>query len=281
MQNMSIFIENLNKQLELDLSCISQKNSVVYKYQQRTACYYEIILQLKSFVLNYSFSDLNEEIHFFKEIKPRFMSEFLYNKKVFQILISKPIGNYDVLLNYYENYLKQITWFFNTHQEFYQYYRLNSTYNDAIFFVRQKDELFFLTDASVNNFEPAFSSSHDFLVARIMSNDKLEEFLKAEIAAISAKNEIPHVDISQNLNLEWTDSKSDLIELIYALIAKGSINKGNCDIRQLAHFFELTFNVKLQDIYRTFQDIKIRSVQTKFIDSLKASFLKKIDEDFQ
>ena len=80
MQNMSIFIENLNKQLELDLSCISQKNSVVYKYQQRTACYYEIILQLKSFVLNYSFSDLNEEIHFFKEIKPRFMSEFLYNK---------------------------------------------------------------------------------------------------------------------------------------------------------------------------------------------------------
>lgn len=281
MQNMSIFIENLNKQLELDLSCISQKNSVVYKCQQRTACYYEIILQLKSFVLNYSFSDLNEEIHFFKEIKPRFMSEFLYNKKVFQILISKPIGNYDVLLNYYENYLKQITWFFNTHQEFYQYYRLNSTYSDAIFFVRQKDELFFLTDASVNNFEPAFSSSHDFLVARIMSNDKLEEFLKAEIAAISAKNEIPHVDISQNLNLEWTDSKSDLIELIYALIAKGSINKGNCDIRQLAHFFEQTFNVKLPDIYRTFQDIKIRSVQTKFIDSLKASFLKKIDEDFQ
>ncbi|MDD3321710.1 MAG: RteC domain-containing protein [Paludibacter sp.] len=284
MQQLNIFIPNLNQQLDLNLSNISEEETSINKYQQTTECYYEIILQLKSFILNYPFSDINEEILFFKEIKPGFLSEYLFNNKVLQILIRRPIGNNDVLLDYYEKNLKEITCFFNAHQEFYQYYRLKSNYNDALFFVRQRKELLHLTDVSQNNFEPAFSSSHDHLVAQIIANDRLEIFLKEQIELIIFQNKIPHVDdmgYSQRLVLKWTDSKLALIELIYALHTNKSLNDGECDISELTSELEQVFNVKINNIYRSFQDIKSRNSQTKFIDSLKTSLQKKIDIDYQ
>jgi len=284
MQQLKIFIQNLNQQLSSNLSSISEEETLINKYQQRTECYYEIILQLKSFILNYSFRDINEEIHFFKEIKPGLLNEYLFNNKVLQILISRPIGNNDVLLDYYERNMKEITCFFNAHQEFYQYYRLKSNYNDALFFVRQRKELLHLTDVSQNNFEPAFSSSHDHLVAQIIANDHLEIFLKEQIESITLQNKIPHVDdmgYSHRLVLKWTDSKSALIELIYALHANKSLNDGECDISELASEIEQVFNVKINNIYRSFQDVKSRNSQTKFIDSLKTALQKKIDIDYQ
>jgi len=284
MQQMEIFIKNLNQQLESNLSRINQEESIVNKYQQTTECYYEIILQLKSFVVNYGFSDINEEILFFKEIKPIFLSEYIFNNKVLQILIQKPIGKNDVILDYYEKNLKDITCFFNANQEFYRYHRLKLKYYDAVYFVKQRKELQHLTDASQNNFEPAFSSSHDYLLAQIIANDRLETFLKEQIDTIIFQNKIPHVDNMGNSlrhTLQWSDSQSALIELIYALHTNKSFNNGNCDIRELTAYFEQVFNVKINDVYRRFQDIKSRNTQTKFIDSLKASLLKKIDEDYQ
>lgn len=77
MQQLKRFINNLNKQLELNLSEISQSDSIINQFQQTTKCYYEIILQLRSFVLNYSFNSTSEEIEFFKQIKPHFFSEYI------------------------------------------------------------------------------------------------------------------------------------------------------------------------------------------------------------
>ncbi len=178
MQQLDIFIKNLNQQLESNLSSINQEDSTVNKYQKATECYYDIILQLKSYVINYSFNDINEEIHFFKNIKPKFISEYIFNNKALQILIQKPIGKDEVVLSYLENKLKDITCFFNANQELYRYHRLNSNYHDALFFVRQRKEFLHLSDASQINFEPAFSSSHDYLLAQIIANDRLEYFLK-------------------------------------------------------------------------------------------------------
>jgi len=285
MQQLDIFIKNLNQQLESNLSSINQEESKVNKYQKATECYYDIILQLKSYVINYSFNDINEEIHFFKNIKPKFISEYIFNYKALQILIQKPIGKDEVVLTYFENKLKDITCFFNANQEFYRYHRLNSNYHDALFFVRQRKEFLHLSDASQNNFEPAFSSSHDYLLAIIIANDRLEAFLKEQIDTIIYQNKIPHGDdmgSSKRQTLQWTDSQSAIIELIYALHINKSFNNGNCDIRELTAYFEQVFNIKINDIYRKFQDIKSRkNSKTRFIDSLKTLLQNKIDEDYQ
>lgn len=280
-----MFMKNLNLQLESSLSSIyKEEKNIISRYQQVTECIFDSVLHLKSFVLNYNFSNTEEEIQFFKEIKPKLLSEYIFNNKVLNILSKRPPGNGETLLNYYECNLKEITCFFNANQEFYQYCRLNSTYNDAMYFVRQKKGLLHLTDFNMFNFDLGFSSSHDHLVAQIMANDLLETFLKKEIDSISNKTNFPHGDDmgnSQRQELVWTESKSALIELIYALYHTGCLNKGKCDLIELATFFEKGFNVQINNIYRDFQDIKSRNTPIKFIDSLKASLQKKIDEDYQ
>lgn len=281
---LQLFIKILNQQLVTNLANQPQHESIIDKYQHATKCHYEIILQLKSFILNYSFSDLNEEISFFKNTKPTFISQYIFSNKALQILIRKPIGNDDVQLKYFDDCMREITRFFNENQEIYQYYRLNSNYNDAVYFVRQSKEMLHLTNANLHNFEPAFSSSHDHLLAQIIANDLLVTFLSEQKEAIIYRDKIPHVDdmgYFQAQNFQWTDNKSALIELIYALHTSKSINNGNCDIRELTAYFEKVFNIKINDIYRGFQDIKARNTQTKYIDSLKTSLQRRIDEDYQ
>lgn len=240
-----------------------------------------MIVQLKTFILNYPFQDLDEEIHFFKVIKPDLLSELIYNNKVLQILLNKPPCNSELLLDYYESKMNELTDFFSTNIDFHHYYRLNNTFYDSSYFVRNKGNFFHLHESFIYNFEPLFSSSHDYLVAQILANDRLEVFLKNEIDSILYQKNFPHVDnMGNSSNLQWTDSKSALIELIYALCASGSLNYGNCDIRVLAAEFEKLFNIQLADMYRIYQDIKSRKTPTKYIEHLQMCMQKKVNDEF-
>ena len=79
--------------------------------------------------------------------------------------------------------------------------------------------------------------------------------------------------------LFWTGNKTDLIELIYALHSSGAINSGTADIKEMASACEQIFNIDLGDYYRTFLEIRSRKInQTKFIDKLKESLTKRIED---
>jgi RteC protein. len=160
---------------------------------------------------------------------------------------------------------------------------MNSTFLDDKFFVRGRENSHFYLDNLMIYIDPEFSTSQDCMVAKIIANDRLEVFLKAELDALSIKINNPNLGelgMLGNTSLQWTDNKTALVELIYALYATGSINNGRSEIRELATFFGQAFNVKLTDVYRTYLEIKIRSTPTKFIDTLKAALLRKIEEDF-
>lgn len=241
MRQLKQFIKNLNYHLEDKLSEIQKEDGSIRKLQLKTECYYETILQLKSFILNHSFVNQTEEVNFFKVIKPSFTSEYLFYKKSLHTLIKMPVGDKNAQLNYYEQKLNEITCFFQSNQEFYQYYRLNLSHADTLYFVRQNKELMHLVDAGCINFDPAFSSSHDQIVAQIMANNRLEAFLKDQIAEMSRIPKTPHVEEQRHFpksDFKWTHNKSSLIELIYALHYAECINHGKCDIIQISSFFE-------------------------------------------
>lgn len=148
--------------------------------------------------------------------------------------------------------------------------------------VRGKEDIHLFQDSLMFYVDPDFSTSHDYAVAKIMAHDRLEVYLNRELEALSIKSSNPNwgqLGCCNNTPLQWTDSKTALVELIYALYAIGSINNGRSEIRELAAFFEQAFNIRLSDIYRTYLEIKIRSTPTKFIDSLKTALLHKMEED--
>src|SRR5690606_41701196 len=67
----------------------------------------------------------------------------------------------------------------------------------------------------------------------------------------------------------WTGSKTELIELLYALHSSKCINSGTTDIKELAAHFEHFYNVDLGNYYHTFIDIRSRkSSRTRFLERL-------------
>jgi hypothetical protein len=192
------------------------------------------------------------------------------------------MGSFEIQQNYLLHELEKLTLFFNNHLEFYSYYRMNSSFLDDKFFVRGREDLHLHFDNLMIYIDPDFSTSQDCMVAKIIANDRLEVFLKTELNALSIKANNPNcgqIGILGNNSLQWTDNKTALVELIYALYACGSLNNGRCEIRELTALFEQIFNIRLTDIYRTYLEIKIRSTPTKYIDNLKSSLLRKMEED--
>lgn len=69
--------------------------------------------------------------------------------------------------------------------------------------------------------------------------------------------------------LNWTLSKTDLIELVYALHSGGAFNKGTASIAQIARFFEQVLHIQLGNTSMTFQEILRRKDSTAFLERLK------------
>lgn len=280
---MKIFTLKLNKDLNTQLQTIDlEEPDIIKKAQKSIVCLKSTLSKLKTFILNYSFKNEEEEILFFKEIKPGILSQLIYYVKVNNIESQRPLGSFEIQQNYLIAELEKLTFYFNSHLEFYRYYRMNSSFLDDKFFVRGRDDLHSHLDNPMLYIDPDFSTSQDYAVAKIMANDRLEVFLKTELDALSIKannpNWVQHGSL-ESTPLQWTDNKTALVELIYALYASGSLNNGHCEIRELASFFEQAFNVKFTDIYHTYIEIKNRTNPVRYIDNLKAALLRKMEED--
>ncbi len=77
------FTSSLIANMTEDLSEISsQSGNTLQKAERSYQCVQRVIRNLKVFILDYSFRDQAEEIKFFKEIKPQFLSELIYYKEV-------------------------------------------------------------------------------------------------------------------------------------------------------------------------------------------------------
>lgn len=122
--------------------------------------------------------------------------------------------------------------------------------------------------------DQSFATSHDYKVAKILANDLIQVYLEDQLSNAILQNKIV-----TSSPLSWAGSKTALIELIYALHSLGAIDNGNTDLKILAKISESLFNIDLGDFYHTFMEIRSRKInRTKFLDSLRDSLIKKMDE---
>jgi hypothetical protein len=78
----------------------------------------------------------------------------------------------------------------------------------------------------------------------------------------------------------WTASKTAITELIYALYSNGSLNNGAADINTITSSFEDFFNIKLDNIYKTYSEIKGRkNSKTRFLEELTLNLQHKINKE--
>ncbi|MCY1661043.1 RteC domain-containing protein [Chryseobacterium sp. SL1] len=232
------------------------------------------IRAIKLDVSSYQFSTVADEVYFFKEIKPVFISQFIYFSKLLSIEAAKPNAGELSLKEYFECELEVLKNFYENHTDFYEYYRRKATYLDQKYFVRNQFDLKTKIEAGLYDYDEKFATSHDHLISQIMANDQLEKYLLKSIAEI---NVYVYEKITDKSPLQWSASKSALVELLYALHNTRSFNGGNIEFSEIIKFTEKSLNINLGNFYKTLHEIKSRKTNpTKFLqllsDHLNQSF---------
>jgi len=236
--------------------------------------------KLKAFVSNYVFKNEAEEIHFFKESKPQLFCKLVYYRKIYNIESIRPTGSNYAQLNYIERELDNLKIFFDRNIDFYKYYRSGSTHLDKHYFLRGKPDIQMTLESFYFERDPKFSTACDFKVAKILANELLRIYLNEELLKLKqAQYPQPDLPTFPKTKETWTGSKTDLVELIYALCETESFGFGKITRKRLADYFESVFNVDLGDVYRTYLEIRERNNRTRFLDELKDRLIKKMDED--
>ena len=256
----------------------SEERNTVDRGKQCIECCRKAMQKLREHIQSASFETTDEEVYFFKTIKPRFHAHLIYYLKIYNIEINRPTGSKIVQNEYLEKEFYKLRLFFESHTSFYHYYRSGETYLDEQYFTREKSNThsgiqFLYIDA-----DPSFSTLYDYQVAKIMANEMLSDYLNS---ALSGANSKPSPDSTTvKPALVWSDSKVSLAELLYAFHASGVFNNSQADIKTITDYMCGIFNVRIGNIYKVFEEIRLRKKnRTVFLDSLRQNLIQRMDRD--
>ncbi|WP_339870410.1 RteC domain-containing protein [uncultured Algoriphagus sp.] len=273
---MKAFVETLFMEMEESLKRVTKETfNELQKAERCGRAVNAILVRLREFMLNYEFRDLEEEISFFKHYKPMFLMELIYFSELIYLEANKPIGKKEQVKNYYHHVMDKFQEFFARNHQLYIYHQLERSDLDEQLFLKDSKPVSLLPDYSFD-FDPAFSTFNSSKLAKIMAYENLTEYIKQQLIKLEMGIDSRSSEKSNN---EWTDSKSALIELAYALHSRGSVNHGKSDVKMIISIMESLFNVKVGNFYRTFQSMRDRKKgRTIFLDSLKDSLVKRMDD---
>jgi len=236
------------------------------------------IIELNDFIRNYRFKSVQEEIIFFKEIKPQLVREYVYliSLKSFyekhqdlEIKQSRP----------YKKEVSRLLYFIRDEKEFYSYIKKKHSHNDERYFTRLTHSGAARTVYSLNA-DMESSCSHGLLLAKITAYEKLVGFYTRQLAMLKAPL-LPQ-QFKESLPLEWKANKVDAVELVYALYYSGAVDTDKCTVHELAKQFGELFQIQItEQLYREYIDIKRRKLEpARFLVKLLNHFRNKVDEEY-
>lgn len=235
------------------------------------------LAEIKSEVHKNGFTNKEEEVAFFKVIKPQFTCAYIFELEKFKIEAEKPTGTEEFLEAYYHQELIYCNRFFAKQQYHYQYFLYNGSDLDEIYFTRTSPSTNILL-MEYDNADPSFSTPADYLFGKFLALEKLRKYLLIKITNPLSDEEMPVLP-----KLKWTGDNTNIIELIYGLWLTRQINFGEATLIQITRWFESNFDISLKNIQMQFAQIKSRKrlSVTKYIDLMRDEILKKIEEEYK
>ncbi|MEO8949933.1 MAG: RteC domain-containing protein [Mucilaginibacter sp.] len=256
---MKTFTERFYTALEHQLAEVTLSGEpLIEQYRISIKVSKKAMTKLKNYVSSYAFENVTEEIHFFKEIKPKFYSKYIYFINIHNFLLQKPNGGKRIQQDYIEMHLAELKTFFDHNRAFYSYYRSGMTQMDKIYYTRGG----FDVHAELEDFEEdeQYSTSHDYKLSKLIANEKFQDYLNLELAKIGNEDLIALQ--GQKMfpfnHPQWTASQTDAVELLYSLKASCAVNNGNIDIAELVAIWEFIFQMEINESYHKLLDISKR-----------------------
>jgi len=237
------------------------------------------ITVLKDKVEKNDFENVPDEIEFFKNHKPIPMSYLIYFTEVRSCELRMPKAGTSYKIEFLQKELKKVNKFFCKNADFVHYMEQGYSYLDHQFFTRNQRDNFPFTPMTDYYQFPEFSTSQDMLWSKVKAMYRFIHYIREALKNLKV-NDAEIFEEKRHKVLVWTAPKTALIELIYALYSSGALNHGAADINTLTPSLTDFFNGKLDNVYKTYNEIKERkSSKTKFLEELMLNLQQKISKE--
>ncbi len=206
---------------------------------------------MRKTIIKNGFQNEEEKIHFFKHVKPKVFSKYIFYYKLFEIESYRHKASKKFQIKYLNQVLNELHKYFEENMAFCQYHWGNKKYMDHLYFVRDKSNYRLHFNNLCTLMDYKFSTAHDNTVATIIAYEQLIKHIDNETDGLkygNLKDNAPFVS-----KAKWTGSNVALVELIYALHSLRVINNGDIEIKELAEIFEKCSMLNWKNITGLFQ----------------------------
>ncbi len=213
----------------------------------------ETLVKLKALVLDKGFENPQDEIHFFKEVKPKILSLKFACRALMEYYLDKSIHQDKDLAELQLHYINKMQEKLDAFKDF-RFYLFSS--------MRNRDEHYFTMSNMQNDFmlhliaevDKGFSTGYDVLLSYSKAIDFMKDHFDEDIPS---RKEVVYPE------LQWTGNKTDLVELLASLHRTSVFNNGQNDFKRFAMSFSQMVNFDMKDVYRTVSAIKDRKKEKK------------------
>ncbi|MDR7127706.1 hypothetical protein J2X69_000034 [Algoriphagus sp. 4150] len=226
--------------------------------------------QLKEILSGYHFKSEDEEIEFFKIWMTALLSQSIFYSELFLIESDRPKNKRSTQTSYYGEKMDDIQEYIQRYASLNNYLVMEKTYLDRVYFLRNSEAPLIYPDLVHQTLDTRFCTVYTLHFARLKAMIRLMNYLAAmDHSGIRMPNQKSRRKDPLPV-LQWTGSKVELVELVYALKTASVINKGSVNLSDLVLVFGEVFGTELKDCYRIFLQIKSRKKnRTVFLDACR------------
>jgi hypothetical protein len=258
--------KNLLKKLD-DIKYDTQGN--IERANQSIIICRNLLNTFKNEIVKQGFKSINEEIHFFKNIKQIPLNQLIYYSEIRSFEIQFPRADINKQRKYVKKKMSKLNRFFLYNMDFAQYIKSNQTHLDKQYFTRDYFDNLPITSSKFYFQDPDFCAPYDMLLGKLTAYNNFISYLQNRLVNPKKSKHYNDLKVTNEVELQWTSTKTDLTELIYALHHNRVINNGKSDIKEIASVLERVLHFDIGDCYKTFAEIKTRKMsRTKFLDDL-------------
>lgn len=260
------------KQLTAELEQILQgEGEMNVKAKKAAKLIRNTLSSFRNQIREHGFRSDDDEIYFFKNIKPKIHAYLIFYSILSEIETNKYHMTEEELKNFIDKKIRMFRHIKRENLDFVAYYLERLTHLDRVYFLRHND-IPKITRHSANMLlDPELSTTYDVVAANIIAQQMLLNYLFPVKENLKTRLPAP--------KLKWTASKSDFIEFVYGLQASSAVNYGDVEIKELCLALQSVFQVNIEDPYRIFIDLTNRkTAPVKFIPKMEEGFLRKVKE---
>lgn len=271
------YVNRLISNVEEELNRMPDATNQLKLFTLKASLYSQAIKELNNKIIQHEFQDLNEEIHFFKYLKPKLLSQQHYCFHRAQILqechnLSK-CGRDEIL----SAKLSAIDSFFKIHHKFCTYHEMGHTHKDNRYYVRMSNRAFHNLDYNLADKDFRTTCEKGHILGKIHSKKLLSKYLQKVIHLE------PLHDMTKGLpivsTLKYNGTPTELVELVYALKEAGLVDD---NISRISEVLGRVLGISEINTYKIWQKIKERKIdQTRLLTKLQKSLTKRIKQEIE